>query len=292
MDGLPFQIDIIPLTIVLRAAQEAVLPPFLGSALHGVIGQTLRERCRDAFRYFYQNQEDGVGAQDITKPYVLEPPLAEKTDYEAGESIRFNMLLMGEAAPHIQGLLEALKGIEALGLGANRNRFELRQVWHSEHKRYVWVNHQFYAPAVRSAPLPCVRLDHVTGCVLNFVTPLRIRRDGEILRQMDAPTLVRGITSRVAQVCERYGEGSDREEAARLCGDSGALEIEDYRLVWKDLNRYSNRTQGKMNFGGLVGSIRLSGDLTALVPWICAAQTLHMGKNTTFGLGRFKAMFW
>jgi hypothetical protein len=244
MDGqnqayLPFQMDIFPMTIVLRATQAAVLPPFLGSTLHGVIGQTLRERYRDAFRYFYQNQKDGGGAQDIPKPYVLEPPLAEKTDYEAGEGIRFNMLIMGEAAP-----------------------------------------------------LPCVRLNHVTGCVLNFLTPLRIRRDGEILRQMDAPTLVRGITSRIAQVCERYGGGSDHEEAARLCGSSGAIEVEDYRLVWKDLNRYSNRTRGKMNFGGLVGSIRLSGDLTALVPWICAAQTLHMGKNTTFGLGRFKVMFW
>jgi CRISPR-associated endoribonuclease Cas6 len=41
-----------------------------------------------------------------------------------------------------------------------------------------------------------------------------------------------------------------------------------------------------MRLGGLVGRLRLEGDLEPFAPILAAAETLHVGKGTTFGLGR------
>ena len=54
------------------------------------------------------------------------------------------------------------------------------------------------------------------------------------------------------------------------------------------MERYSNRTNEKMDFGGLMGSMSFHGDLSLFVPWLYAAQILHIGGNTTFGMGRIE----
>jgi hypothetical protein len=41
-----------------------------------------------------------------------------------------------------------------------------------------------------------------------------------------------------------------------------------------------------MTLGGLVGTLDLEGNLAPFAPLFRAAEILHVGKNTTFGLGR------
>lgn len=47
-----FDLSYLPLKIVLRAEHYAELPPYLGSALHGVIGQSLYRANRQAYCSF------------------------------------------------------------------------------------------------------------------------------------------------------------------------------------------------------------------------------------------------
>ena len=42
---------------------------------------------------------------------------------------------------------------------------------------------------------------------------------------------------------------------------------------------------------GLIGTIEYEGDLTPFVPWLYAAQRLHIGRNTTFGMGKIQVYF-
>ncbi|HIR14809.1 MAG TPA: CRISPR system precrRNA processing endoribonuclease RAMP protein Cas6 [Candidatus Choladousia intestinavium] len=46
-----------------------------------------------------------------------------------------------------------------------------------------------------------------------------------------------------------------------------------------------------MDFSGLIGTIEYEGDLTPFAPWLNAAQKLHIGRNTTFGLGEIQVYF-
>ncbi len=67
------------------------------------------------------------------------------------------------------------------------------------------------------------------------------------------------------------------------------VEIEATALRWVEWTRYSSRQRTHMQLGGLLGQLRLSGPGVApLWPLIALGQWLHLGKNTSFGLGRYR----
>jgi hypothetical protein len=60
-------------------------------------------------------------------------------------------------------------------------------------------------------------------------------------------------------------------------------------LTWHDWTRWSSRQQQHMKLGGLMGRFRLpNGALADLWPLIWLGQYLHIGKNTSFGLGAYR----
>jgi hypothetical protein len=42
-----------------------------------------------------------------------------------------------------------------------------------------------------------------------------------------------------------------------------------------------------MTLGGVIGEWKLSGDLDELLPWFWLGQWLHVGKETTMGMGMY-----
>ena len=65
----------------------------------------------------------------------------------------------------------------------------------------------------------------------------------------------------------------------------------DKNLHWRDWSRYSSRQQQKMDLGGVLGSWRLSGDLSPFLPFLHIGQWLHVGKEAAFGLGLYRLDF-
>jgi len=61
----------------------------------------------------------------------------------------------------------------------------------------------------------------------------------------------------------------------------------DVDLRWCDWQRYSNRQQQAMSLGGVLGRVVLRGDLAAFLQMLQAGQWLHIGKETTFGMGKY-----
>ena len=72
-----------------------------------------------------------------------------------------------------------------------------------------------------------------------------------------------------------------------------AAEVQTVReeLELEVLERYSNRLHGKMDFSGLIGELEYAGELTPFVPWLATAEVLHIGRNTTFGMGNIQVYF-
>ena len=66
------------------------------------------------------------------------------------------------------------------------------------------------------------------------------------------------------------------------------VRIASTNVRWHDWERWSNRQQTSMRLGGLVGSLRLEGDLATFSTLLARAQQLHVGKGTTFGLGKLR----
>ena len=66
------------------------------------------------------------------------------------------------------------------------------------------------------------------------------------------------------------------------------VEVGDRDLHWYDWERYSGRQEARMKMGGLMGGTSFRGDLAPLWPLIAMGEHLHVGKGTSFGLGKYE----
>jgi hypothetical protein len=70
------------------------------------------------------------------------------------------------------------------------------------------------------------------------------------------------------------------------CAKGIAIDRSD--LHWQDWERYSARQDVRMKLGGMVGSIKYVGALAGFLPYLLFGECLHVGKNTSFGLGKMQ----
>ncbi len=285
-----FFIKYLPMKISLTSVEKAVLPEYLGSALRGAIGQALYSDIT-AFNYIYNNRSLSGNKQDIVNPYMIIPPAMHKTPYQAGEDLSFYMILLGDAIQYAPSVVDALGSLENFKLGASRYPFILKKIFHSLDQRVIWQSGLFYETAVQSAVVPYRCLSNIKQLTINIQTPLRIRRSGMLLESIDFPTIIRNIIHRIEAITQRYGGWVNTTEAVRIQTLASEIPVTQSHLALKQMSRYSNRLGEKMDFGGLLGSIRCEGVLTSFVPWLYAAQILHIGRNTTFGMGKIEVEF-
>ena len=59
-------------------------------------------------------------------------------------------------------------------------------------------------------------------------------------------------------------------------------------LKWYDWERYSARQDARMKMGGFIGEATFGGDIDPFMPLIKAGEILHVGKGTSFGLGKYE----
>ncbi|NIA10440.1 MAG: CRISPR system precrRNA processing endoribonuclease RAMP protein Cas6, partial [Nitrospiraceae bacterium] len=59
-------------------------------------------------------------------------------------------------------------------------------------------------------------------------------------------------------------------------------------LYWHDWERWSNRQGTRMKLGGFMGEVTYKGDLRPFWPYIRLGEYVHVGKGSSFGLGRYR----
>ena len=111
------------------------------------------------------------------------------------------------------------------------------------------------------------------------------------MQTLSFQTLIRNIANRIAAIAERYGGWIDKEEAGRVLSLAENIQTVNEAFQVTQLERYSNRINRKMDFSGLSGRVEYKGELSPFVPWLYAAQRLHIGRNTTFGMGKIQVYF-
>ena len=290
-----FEISYCPLRVSLNALERAELPPYLGSTLRGALGQALLQTDKEACAFLYRNseKEDMDAGKVVAKPYMIIPPEIQRpqTVIEQGEKLNFELLLFGSAEESVSAVVSALEQLYRFGLGARRYRFDLSEIINSQTQRIIWRKGKYFKDAVTAAEIQGEELQNVTGMVIKICTPLRIRHGGRFVKKISFQTLSRNRTNRIMELTERYGGWIDQEEADRLLVLSEKVSTVHEEIKVERMERYSNRTSGKMDFSGLIGTIEYEGDLTPFVPWMYAAQKLHIGRNTTFGMGKIQVYF-
>jgi len=148
----------------------------------------------------------------------------------------------------------------------------------------------FATPESNLSAAFCSSLDQ--AC-LQFLTPVRFRkdetRDKKLLTSLTFVSFMRELLRRLGDLSEAYCGGA-RIDFNLFSQQAATVKTDDSGLYWLDWERYSNHQKFRMKLGGLVGALSLSSDVEPFIPYLRLGQWLHVGKNTTFGLGQYQLL--
>ena len=266
------QVWILPRRMQLDTGRTYATVPML----RGVWGRAIRKHFPELFsRVFEVPSRPGPVAQG--PPYVLRPA---PPDTEWAPAVEW--ILIGPAIEYLGRLAECWQRAGHYGLGRQREPF--RVVRQGTLRPDGSVGQEPSPWSLAQAQWPCASA--VTPCRLEFVSPLRLRYRG---RLVERPTLV----DLVASLVRRLG-GMIPHQYQQLWLSLGRLLLERAAQLparsgpWQrqDLVRYSGTQKQELQLHGVVGTITLPEGPQELLPLLAAAQWVHLGKATVFGLGQ------
>ncbi len=295
---------------------EAGLPFYKGSTFRGVFGRALRQtvcalkreecsqcllkqRCVYALVFETSEAVEMPGGSRIASPphpFVIEPPLTTETEFPAGSSFDFNLLLFGEANHNLPYFIYAFDQMGKIGIGrkinGKRGRFSLKRVTHGTRTVYSDVDHRLdAADSLETLTIPDLNSCSGESFCLRIVleTPLRLKFENRLKADLPFHVLVRAMLRRVSSLLNCHGEGEPPLDYRGLVKRAETVRIVDTDLNWFDWRRYSHRQDKSMLMGGMAGTVTYEGKIGEYMPLIEFCSKVHLGKQTSFGLGKIKA---
>ena len=299
-----------------RMAEPLRLPEYAGSLLRGQFGAALRRtscmtraatcdgcplRATCPYPAVFEApvppphaaQSPRQDFSHIPNPYVIEPPPLGTRSIDEGQALQFGLVLFGRALDHLPLISFALQRAFEGGLGKERARGTLERldVQHADAFTCIWQagdtaidahDTRLHLDTAPPSPPP-ERIE------LHLHTPLRLQHQGQPVRPhaLTPRKLVADLLRRITLLADFHADQPG------VIADATALvrhaETLGHRvqLRWHDWSRYSSRQQREMTLGGAIGTWTLEGELAPLLPWLQLGERLHVGKNTTLGMGGY-----
>ncbi len=269
------------------------LPFYSGSLFRGVLGWALKEVCGpEIYRYLFETESRESGHQDAPRPFILVPALGAR-ELEAGDLFRVTLKLFGRGCEYLPEMTEALMLAGEQGLGKEKAGFALTKIVHREGP-HPWVCfHSLLGWEQAYQPLPSPlglfskteELDSSDRITVDFLTPTRLIHRGQRISDPDLHVLVRNVVRRLNCLLAFHGGKVAFDDPRPLIELASQFKSE-HQLEWVDWERTSNRQKRRITMGGVVGRSVFRGSVTsALRDVLKAAEVLHLGKSTTFGMG-------
>ena len=291
---------------------DALLPPYKGSTFRGAFGGALKRAvcvarqqecptCLLGSRCVYaQTFESGCRPTENNNvkasppvPYVIEPPLETRTHFSVGSPFDFSLLLFGTANEALPYFVYAFEIMGESGIGkklqGQRGRFTLNCVKSAGTVIYDNISKKLKASAPQDLIVePLLLCNPCSTISINLLTPLRLKHHNTLSSELPFHMLVRAMLRRISSLFEHFGDGDPPLDYRGLISQAQNVTIESSSLHWHDWERYSNRQEQAMMMGGLIGSVTFSGSLAPYLPLFHLCKNLHIGKQSSFGLGLFE----
>lgn len=293
---------------------EAELPVYKGSTFRGVFGRALKsvvcalkhqecEGCLLRSKCVYATVFERPDAtKDKTArinasphPFVIEPPLTARTCFPAGASFDFHLLLMGETNHLLPYFIYAFEQMGQIGIGRKldkgRGRFVLESVRRNGTLLYSSNSRKLNQIGdLKQLDLkPKADFTNSANRIKLFLeTPLRLKFNNKLQADLPFHVLVRSMIRRLSSLMEAFGDGEPPLDYRGLIKRAESVSTVESALSWHDWQRYSFRQEEKMLMGGMAGSVTYEGDIGEFLPLLEFCEQVHLGKQTTFGLGKIR----
>lgn len=303
--------------VVLSAGEQGLeLPPYKGSTLRGGFGAAFRriacsmrkKNCRNClimpncpYTYVFETTPP-PGSEvlrlytSIPRPFVIEPPLVKKTEYNPGERLEFRLILIGKAIDYFPYFVVAFQelGINQ-GIGRGRRPYNLENIYSfnpltgEELLVYEGKTARINSRDLRIAGKQVMtNLKYEQNCLrLRFETMTRIKYQKHLTEKIEFHMLIRNLLRRLSSLYYFHHECILDLDFKGLISRAQHVKIIEDTTRWEDWERFSRRQNTRMKFGGVVGDITYQGDLEQFLPFIKLGELIHVGKGTVFGLGKY-----
>ena len=297
--------------LTLTALSTITMPPYAGSTLRGGFGHAFRKMvctqgpidCKDCtlkavcpYPYIFETAPF-EGAQqlrtygDVPRPFVIDP-LDTRGEYRKGESFSFQLTIIGRAIDYLPYFLVSFRELGEMGIGKGRGRFQLTHVRTDDGESIYDGDTQMVHNLSNARGFDDIQRETESQptdeLTLRLLTPARITHEGALTDQLPFHVFWRRLIGRISALAYFHCGESLEMDFKGLIEKAMGVETTDSTLRWKDWTRYSSRQDRRMQLGGLVGRATYAGDLEEFVPFVMLGAYLHVGKNATFGLGKYR----
>lgn len=301
--------------IELQFTKNTKLTGYLGSTLRGALGHSLkrisctqvdiecancllRHQCPYSYLFMAFPMDDLDNA-NVPVPYVIDPINVEKEIFEPGDTLSFGLLLFGKANQYWPYILVALQQWAILGIGKQRSPLILHRVYilHVDGTRKLiyqdgtivdkperYVNGLDIIDHHKQTIDNIKKNNHIT---IDFDTMTRLTDNGHLVNQPSFSVFVRSLLRRISALYLVHHNKQLFWDFSSFNKVAQEVAVAHDKTYWYDWVRYSSRQRTTMKLGGLKGSISFEGNLDMFAELLVLGSYTRVGKNTTFGLGRY-----
>jgi hypothetical protein len=316
-----------------KTENDTLLPNYKGSTFRGVFGHIFKdvmcftfdsvcETCNFQAVCMFKKIFDSPPSSNSTRlknysslphPYIIEAPLESKNFYKTNETIKFSLVLIGQAVSLFPYFAYSFGLAGKKGIGKMRNgKFILCNIINDKNKQKLYnpnkeelISLTEYYTINDFISKKTDNESKLTVC-LDFITPTKIIFNEKIVQRLEFHIFIRNILRRISNLnffhCitqapanneNNYCNNNNKnvknnndinfnyfiEKAYNVKGKNN--------LMWRSVDRYSNRQKSHMKISGFIGEV-LFEDVPLEFLWIIKlGELIHVGKNTTFGNGKY-----
>ena len=207
--------------------------------------------------------------------------------FEKGSRLVFHLILFGESIVYFNLYLQAFCQLGMIGIGKNKSRFQIMEVRNTEGEKIVAGN----KVDMRNYKI-CMLNNYIAKrkeelgfsegrYTLIFTTPLSMRYQKKYMDQFYPEALLQGAARRIQML--NYFIGRE----AKLPEFTQYPVIRSQSIKKESMKRYSSTHDARSQLWGISGRIELRDVPEECVEYLIAGEITHIGKNTSFGFGKY-----
>lgn len=290
------------------------LPPYKGSTIRGAFGHAFKKAvcvtkekvCKSCilsnkcvYSYIFETPLPSNSSKMrkypfAPHPFVITPPLEEKREYYSGEVICFQLILIGRSIDFLPYFIYTFDELSRKGIGRGSGKYQLLEVrvFHpSDGEKLIYS----CKDKILLSDFKVIKIDDIYSSIyipsairLEFLTPTRLRYDQRLTSDLQFHILIRNLLRRISLLSYFHcGEQLDFDFKG-LIEDARKIKLLSSNLRWFDWERFSSRQSTRMYMGGFIGEVSFEGDFSRFLPFLLLGEYIHVGKGTSFGLGKYK----
>lgn len=293
----------IDLKFTIAITEDSILPKYKTSPLRGGMGQMLlKQNCiRDENCENCDFSDECLVRRMMYSKYEIQPKFATRGDsigyviectnlkerFRSGERLNFHLLLYGKTIAYFSQFLQAFYMLGQYGLGKEHVRYEIIKVENDKgetvvNRQNVYLSQLGIATIKEYVNMRRLQIENRAVHTMQFVTPTTLKYQGEFLQEFHAEAILRSVFRRIYSF-----DCFEGNSVPLLEMDERLPEIVAQEAHFVSVPRYSSTMQGKMSLKGIKGYVVFDDLSENFLTMLLAGEKLHIGKNTSFGFGKY-----